>query len=221
MSDAPIRIVIIDDHPLYREGVVSTLRRDASLQVVAQGETAEDALQLTRQHSPDILLLDLGIPGQGLRALSRLREEDITPSTKIVILTASDIEDDLVACLQQGVAGYIVKGVPGGELIRILKSIAQGETYITPTLAARLLARGYTEPRTEPAPIAQLTPREKDVLRCLANGCHNREIAEQLHLSEKTVKHYITSIFKKLNLRNRVEAALFAQKFGLTKQDSD
>ncbi len=212
-----IRIVLVDDHPLYREGVAATLRRDAGLQVVAQGETARHALELAAEYRPDILLLDLGIPGGGLNVLPQLRQQ--VPEMYIVILTASDIEDDLIACLQHGIAGYIVKGVSGSELLDILKQIAAGDKYITPTLAARLLARGYSEPHTQPPPLAQLTPREKDVLRCLAKGCNNREIAARLHLSEKTIKHYVTSILKKLNLRNRVEAALLAQKAGLIADD--
>ncbi len=217
MND-PIRLVIIDDHPLYREGVVATLHRDPQLHIVAQGETADEALALTLQHQPDILLLDLGIPGGGLTALEKLQAQKVP--TQVIILTASDIEDDLIDCLHYGVAGYVIKGVLGGELIRIIKDVACGESYIAPTLAARLLQRGYREPKSQPAPLATLTPREKDVLKCLATGCNNREIASRLHLSEKTVKHYITSILKKLNLRNRVEAALLAQKIGLS-DDTD
>ncbi|RMF49022.1 MAG: DNA-binding response regulator [Anaerolineae bacterium] len=208
-----IRIVIIDDHPLYREGVAATLRRDPHLQVVAEGETAEDALILSRQHRPDILLLDLGIPGNGLQALKQIQQEGLP--VRVVVLTASDLEEDVVAALKYGALGYVVKGVLGRELVSILKGVAAGQSYIAPNLAARLLTSGYREPKTRPAPFATLTQREREILHCLTNGCNNKEIAEQLHLSEKTVKHYISSILKKLNVRNRVEAALMAQKAGL------
>jgi len=212
MSES-IRIVIVDDHPLYREGVAATLRRDPLLHVVAEGETAQDALTLSRTHRPDILLLDLGIPGGGLQALRQIQAEGLP--VRVVVLTASDVEDDVVSSLKYGALGYVVKGVLGRELVSILKNIAAGQSYIAPNLAARLITGGYREPKTRPAPFATLTPRERDILRCVANGCNNKEIAEQLHLSEKTVKHYMTSILKKLNVRNRVEAALMAQKAGL------
>ncbi len=215
MTSETIRLVIVDDHPLYREGVSATIQRDPSLKVIAQGETAEDALRLTRQHQPDILLLDLGIPGSGLQALRQIAQENLP--VKVVVLTASNLEEDVVATLKHGAMGYVVKGVRGRDLIGILKNVAGGQRYVAPDLAARMLTSGYQEPNTQPTPFATLTRRERDILQCLTNGCNNKEIATQLHLSEKTVKHYVSSILKKLNARNRVEAALMAEKAGLFK----
>ncbi len=210
-----IHLVIVDDHPLYREGVATSIQRDPTLNVIAQGETAEDAIRLCQQHQPDILLLDIGIPGNGLNALKEIHQQALP--VKVIILTASDLEEDVMTSIKHNAMGYVVKGVRGKVLIDIIKTVARGQRYVDPDLAARLLANGYQEPHTQPAPFATLTEREREILRCIARGCNNREIAGQLHLSEKTIKHYVSSILRKLNARNRVEAALMAEKAGFSK----
>jgi DNA-binding NarL/FixJ family response regulator len=207
-----IRIVVIDDHPLFREGVVNTLRADARFDVIAEGTTALDALQMASEHLPDLLLLDINIPGGGLNILPRMTAD--CPVTKVIMLTASEEEDAVLSALKAGARGYILKGVAARELIRTLHAVYDGEAYVTPTLAASLLSEMTGDATaTHPAnPLDQLTAREREILQLVATGQSNKEIGFELHLSEKTVKHYMTNILQKLQVRNRVEAALLAQR---------
>lgn len=214
MSDK-IHVVVVDDHPLFREGVATILGAEPDIEVVGQGTTAEEAVRLASELLPDIILLDLDLPGSGLNAARIIA--DTCPVTKIVILTVSEADDHLVAALKVGARAYILKGVAGRELVRILRSVCAGESYVPPVLAASLLmemseagSRG-----SRPAnPLDELTERERQILEHVAAGLSNKEIGLQLHLTEKTVKHYMTNILQKLQVRNRVEAALLAQKSG-------
>jgi DNA-binding NarL/FixJ family response regulator len=212
MSDK-IQIVLIDDHPLFREGVAHTLRLEPDIEVVGQGENAEEAVRLACQLLPDLILLDLDIPGSGLHAAQTIATA--CPATKIVMLTASSEEDDLLMALKAGARAYILKGVPARELVTILRSVWAGAGYVPPSLAAALLTeRTSSAAKTQaPAhPLDELTEREHQILEGVAAGLSNKEIGQELHLSEKTVKHYMTNILQKLQVRNRVEAALLAQK---------
>jgi len=158
-------------------------------------------------------LLDIGIPGGGINAAKAIATA--CPVTKIIMLTASAEEDNLVAALKAGARAYILKGVAARELVRILRSVWAGEGYVTPALAASLLAEmttGTATTRMAPNLLDELTERERQILEQVAAGLSNKEIGQQLHLSEKTVKHYMTNILQKLQVRNRVEAALLAQK---------
>lgn len=204
-----LHILIADDHPLYREGIVFTLEQAPNLRIVGQAGSAENTLALARRTHPHLVLLDITMPGGGLNALAALRQE--LPETKVVILTASDDEDLVRQCLRMGAHGYILKGTTGGELLRAIESIVQGQRYITPELAARVL----TEAIAAPPPHEQLTPREREILILVAQGKSNKEIAAQLFLSEKTVKHHLGNIFRKLRVRNRVEAARYAYEHHL------
>lgn len=214
MSDK-IHVVVVDDHPLFREGVATILGAESDIEIVGQGTTAEEAVRLASELLPDIILLDLDLSGNGLNAARIIA--DTCPVTKIVILTVSEADDHLVAALKVGARAYILKGVAGRELVRILRSVWAGESYVPPVLAASLLmemseagSRG-----SRPAdPLAELTERERQILEHVAAGLSNKEIGLHLHLSEKTVKHYMTNILQKLQVRNRVEAALLAQKSG-------
>jgi DNA-binding NarL/FixJ family response regulator len=214
MSDK-IQIVLIDDHPLFREGVAHTLRTEPDLEVVGQGEKAEEAIRLACQLLPDLILLDVGIPGGGLHAAQTIATA--CPATKIVMLTASTEEDDLMAALKAGARGYILKGVGARELVDILRSVSTGAGYVTPSLAATLLTEmtgHHPRPSSPTNPLDELTEREHQILERVAAGLSNKEIGQELHLTEKTVKHYMTNILQKLQVRNRVEAALLAQKGG-------
>jgi len=217
MSDK-IQLVIVDDHPLFREGVVNTLRAEPDLEVVGQGTTAEDAIHLVDDLLPDLILLDLGIPGGGLNAAQAI--VTTCPVTKIVILTASEEEDHVVLALKTGARAYILKGVSARELVTILRAVGAGIGYVPPALAARLLAEltGGAAVRPVANTLNELTEREYQILERVATGCSNKEIGQQLSLSEKTVKHYMTNILQKLQVRNRVEAALLAQKHGRMEQ---
>lgn len=206
-----IQIVVIDDHPLFREGVVSTLRAEADFEIVGEGTSGTEAIRLAGEHLPDLLLLDINIPGGGLMAVPQIVA--ISPVTKIVMLTASEAEDDVVTALKAGARAYIVKGVAARELKTILRSVQNGEAYVTPTLAASLLAdfQAAASKKTKSSPLQDLTEREHGILELVAGGKSNKEIAAELFLSEKTVKHHMTNILQKLHVRNRVEAALLAQ----------
>ena len=206
-----IQILVVDDHPLFREGVVRTLGSEPDMEIVGEATSADEALSMTAELLPDIVLLDITIPGGGLEAAGRIAAT--SPVTKIVMLTASEAEEDVLTALKAGARGYILKGVSGPVLTGIVRSVYAGEAYVTPSLAASLLS-DMDRPRTgEPHSLVDdLSPREKQILEELASGASNKEIAQLLSLSEKTVKHYMTNILQKLQVRNRVEAALLAQR---------
>lgn len=205
-----IRVAIVDDHPLYRDGVVATFRSAADFRVVGVGGCAGDALSLVRDHNPDILLLDISIPGNGLAAIQALIQSQ--SAVKIVMLTVSEDEHHVSTAMKAGAAGYIVKGVTGRDLTRIAREIQQGARYVSPSLAASIMA----QPKAAAAPsaalegLSELTSREGQVVSHVARGLTNKEVARILTLSEKTVKHHMTSIMQKLQVRNRSEVVLIA-----------
>jgi len=212
MSDK-INIVIADDHTLFREGLAGIISGREEFEVVGQAGTTQEAVQLARDLLPDIILLDIDMPGGGLEAARLIAEE--LPVTRIVVLTSSEEDDHLIGALKIGARAYILKGVAARELIRILLAVWAGESYVPPILAASLLLEmreAGAQQKQSTSPLDELTPRERQILEGLAAGLSNKEIGEQLFLSEKTVKHYMTNILQKLQVRNRVEAALLAQK---------
>lgn len=217
-----LRVVIIDDHTLFRDGLATILGNEMDIEVVGQGGTAVEAVRIARDLLPEIILLDIDIPGGGLEA-ARVIAIDC-PVTKIVILTASEDDDHLISALKTGASAYILKGVAARELVRILHAVASGESYVPPALAASLLLEMHessTHKQKPPEnPMNELTEREREILEGLAAGLSNKEIGQKLFLSEKTVKHYMTNILQKLQVRNRVEAALLAQRSaGLNKPE--
>jgi two-component system, NarL family, nitrate/nitrite response regulator NarL len=206
-----IRIAVVDDHPLFREGVAATLRNNPALEVIGQGASAEQAIQIAQDLLPDVLLLDISLPGNGIEATREISR--LCPYIKVIMLTASENEDHVSSALEAGARGYILKGIGAEDLMRTIHSIHQGESYVTPQLAARLLS----VMKTQAAPSASdglpsLTKREEEILDGVAEGRTNKEIARVLDISEKTVKHYMTNIMHKLQVRNRVEAALVAKR---------
>jgi DNA-binding NarL/FixJ family response regulator len=212
MSDK-IHVVIADDHTLFREGLAGIIAGAEDFEVVGQAGTMEEAVQLARDLLPDIILLDIDMPGGGLEAARIVAEE--FPVTRIVILTSSEEDDHLIRALKLGARAYVLKGVAARELIRILRAVQAGESYVPPMLAASLLLEmreAHSQQKQSTSPLDELTARERQILESLAAGLSNKEIGEQLFLSEKTVKHYMTNILQKLQVRNRVEAALLAQK---------
>lgn len=209
----PIRIVIADDHPIYREGVARTLAEDAGLDVVGQAQDAPGAVELATRLAPDLVLLDLSMPGGG--GLAALRAIQALPAPpRVAMLTASEEDDEVMQALKGGALGYVLKGVGARDLVGIVKDLARGQSYVSPALAGRLLAVMREGGKTaKPAnPLAELSKREEDILRLVAEGRSNKEIGLALDLQEKTVKHYMTSILQKLHLRNRVEAAVLARE---------
>jgi DNA-binding NarL/FixJ family response regulator len=208
------QIVVVDDHPLLRQGVAHTLGAEPDFEVVGQGATADDAIRLACELLPEVILLDIDMPGGGLEAARTIAAA--CPVTKVVMLTVSEREDDVAEAFRAGARGYILKGVSARELVSILRAVAAGEGYVTPTLAAGLLADlTETRPGAGPTnPLDALTQREREILERVAAGSSNKEVAQELYLSEKTVKHYMTTILQKLQVRNRVEAAIMARGGG-------
>jgi DNA-binding NarL/FixJ family response regulator len=210
----PLQIAIIDDHPLFREGVAHTLGAQPDFEIVGEGESADDAVRIAGEKLPDVMLLDVSMPGGGISAVRQIASA--FPVVKIVMLTVSEQEEDVTAALRAGARAYVLKGVAARELVRILRSVASGEVYVTPTLAANVLVEltGGAGARHASSPLDELTERERQIVELVAGGDSNKEIAAQLHLSEKTVKHHMTNILQKLQVRNRVEAALLARSSG-------
>jgi DNA-binding NarL/FixJ family response regulator len=207
-----VHVVIVDDHPLFREGVAGLLASQPDMEVVGQGASADEAVRLARDLLPDLVLLDIDMPGGGLNAARAIA--DACPVTHIVILTVSEADDHLIAALKAGARAYILKGVAGRELVAILRGVLAGESYVPPALAASLLlemGEGGARARAAADPLDELTAREREILELLAQGLSNKEIGQRLFLAEKTVKHYMTNILQKLQVRNRVEAALLAR----------
>ena len=211
MSEA-IQIVVADDHPLLREGVVLSLVESGGFVVVGQAGNAEEAVSKVEAHMPDIVLLDVSMPGSGLKAAATISAR--FPAIKIVMLTISEADDDLLEALRAGARGYVLKGVSAAELIEVLQGVATGGSYVPPALAARVLASMQGRGSREVPEAEALAPREAEILRLVATGRSNKEIARELDLQEKTVKHYMTNILQKLQVRNRVEAALKARELG-------
>ncbi len=205
-----IRIVLADDHPIFRDGLVVSLEETGEFEVVGVGGSSADAVRLCQELRPDVVLLDLSMPGSGISAAKQISED--STAGHIAMLTVSEDDSDVMAAMNAGAIGYVLKGISAVDLRRVLKGISQGEAHVSPTLAARVLKVMQAGKSAEPDPIEDLTKREEDILRLVAKGLTNREVANKLKLQEKTVKHYMTAILEKLHARNRVEAALMAHE---------
>ncbi|RVQ02608.1 LuxR C-terminal-related transcriptional regulator [Sinorhizobium meliloti] len=202
-----IRVAVVDDHPLFREGVTRSLSEIDGFEVVAEGGSRDEAIAIAQSFSPDVMLLDISMPGGGLNAIPAILS--VAPSQKIVMLTVSEANDDVAAALKEGAKGYLLKGIGARALADVIRTVASGESYVAPTLSAKLL----TGQLANPAPaksnlVAELTRREQEVLHLVASGMSNKQIARKLDLHEKTVKHHMTQIMAKLDVANRTEAAM-------------
>jgi len=211
MSDL-ITIIVVDDHPLFREGVVTTLIESGKFDVVAQAGNKDDAIILAEKHIPDLMLIDVSMPGGGIEAASELAIR--VPVVKVIMLTVSEQEHDVQAALKAQARGYVLKGVASDDLINILLDISRGDSYISSNLAVNLLMRSTEDAEQTTPEDFDLNERERQILEKLASGMSNREIADDIHLSEKTVKHYMTNIMNKLHVSNRVQAAIKAYEMG-------
>lgn len=211
MSDM-IRIVLADDHPIYRDGLARSLSDDAGIEVVGEASDGVEAVEVVLRERPDVVLLDISMPrGGGIAALSRIMQMEAPP--RVAMLTASEADDDLMQAIKLGAMGYILKGVGASELVDLVHELHAGRSYVSPGLAGRLLvAMRRRDAKAEVNPLDDLSKREEDILKLVAQGKSNREVGEALELQEKTVKHYMTSILQKLQVRNRVEAAMLARQ---------
>jgi two-component system, NarL family, nitrate/nitrite response regulator NarL len=211
-----IRVIVADDHPLFREGVITSLTNSDDIVVVAEAGSAEETVRLVGDERPDVVLLDAGMPGGGLQAVSRIASD--WPATRIVMLTVSDDEHTVASAMRGGASGYVLKGVSADELRGVVRSVYRGETYVPPALAVAL-----RRPAPDPArsdPLAVLSRRERQVLELLAMGLSNQQIALKLARSEKSIKAHVTHILRKLQVRSRVEAALLGARLGLGRDDT-
>ncbi|WP_094121096.1 two-component system response regulator NarL [Pantoea conspicua] len=213
MTPEKFTLLLIDDHPMLRNGLKQLIALDETLQVVAEAGNGFDGVALAEQHDPDLILLDLNMPGlNGLDTLSRLRE--ISLSGRVVVFSVSDHEEDVVSALKRGADGYLLKDMEPEALLKALHQAAAGQTVLSEALTPILVAR-LREDRPAPArDINQLTRRERDILQLISAGMTNKAIARKLAISESTVKVHVKYLLKKMNLKSRLEAAVWALQNG-------
>ena len=213
-DDEVIRVLIADDQALFRRGLYVVLGTEENIEVVAEAEDGEQAIVKAEEMAPDVVLMDVRMPRvNGIEAASRIRET--LPSTKILMLTVSDEEDDLYEAIKAGANGYLLKEISVEEVASAIRAVVQGQSLISPSMASKLLnefnslARQAADRREQlPAPV--LTARELEVLKLVARGMSNRDVADQLYISENTVKNHVRNILEKLHLHSRMEAVMYA-----------
>ena len=217
-----IKVLIVDDHTLFRRGIASVLAGQAELEVVGEASDGLEAIKRARQLKPDVVLMDLNMPNcSGLEATQVLQLE--MPQLKMLVLTVSESEADLFAAVKFGAKGYLLKKAEPAELVQAIVSVALGGVMVSPMMATKLLAEfkdlssGMAKEPVEQTD-ANLSPREGDVLQLVAKGQTNKEIADSLFISENTVKTHLQSILEKLHLANRSQAAAYAVKKGLAQE---
>jgi DNA-binding NarL/FixJ family response regulator len=203
-----IRVLIVDDHPVVREGVAAVLERERDIEIVASAAAVDEGLRLAARFHPDVILLDVRMPGgdtlDDVQAFAR-------EGRGVLVFTAYDADNDVFRAIRGGAKGYLLKGTPAAEIAHAIRQVHAGESYLSPRIAAKLV-KGVTEPR---ARTGLLSPRERGVLRLVAAGLSNRQIGETLSISERTVKFHVTAIFNKLGADNRAQAVALAAERGL------
>ncbi len=203
-----IRILLVDDHPVVRDGLVAVLEDETDFQIVGSVGTVDEALLFVSRLRPDVILLDLELPGTGgIDALPRLAEA--SPDSRVIVFTAYDADERVVAAIKGGAKGYVLKGAAAGEIAQAVRAVHAGGSYLTPRVAAKVMAQ-VARPRP-----ASLTGREHQVLRLVAEGLATKQIARRLGISERTVKFHVTSVLNKLGAENRAQAVAVASQRGL------
>jgi DNA-binding NarL/FixJ family response regulator len=208
-----IRVIVADDHALFRRGLEMVLKSEPDIEVVAEANDGNEVVALSEQHMPDLVLMDVRMPGRsGIEATQSIK--DAVPHTKILMLTISDEEEDLYDAIKAGANGYLLKEISIEEVAGAIRSVHMGQSLISPSMASKLLnefaamARKDEEKQQMPAP--RLTEREMEVLTLVAQGLNNRDIAKHLFISENTVKNHVRNILEKLHLHSRMEAVVYA-----------
>jgi len=215
-GDEPITVLLIDDHTLFRSGIRSLLQRHEEFAVVGEASDGVEGIKRARQLHPDVVLLDLNMPGMsGLETLQLLLQD--RPDAAVVMLTVSEEADDLAAALQAGARGYLLKNIETDVLVRAIRRAHAGEAVLAESMTSKLVlhVKGGQGRPGEASEFDRLTPREREILACLARGESNKVIARSLALAESTVKIHVQNILKKLNLSSRVQAAVYAVERGL------
>jgi len=211
-AGASLRVVVIDDHTLFRRGLTALLAREPGFAVVGEAADGFDGIRTVAATQPDVVLLDLNMPGiSGVEALQAIRKE--APASHIVMLTVSEDAEDLLAALRAGADGYLLKNIDSDFLVQSIRRAAEGESVVSPEMTGKLV-RGVRE-GAAPGPADTLSPREREILRHLAKGSSNKEVARALELAESTVKIHVQHILRKLNLSSRVQAAVWAIEHGV------
>jgi two-component system NarL family response regulator len=210
----PIRVLVVDDHALFRRGLEMVLIQEPDIEVIGEASDGEEAVAMVHDLTPDVVLMDIRMPrGSGLQACAAIK--DLVPSARIVMLTMSDDEADLYEAIKAGASGYLLKEIPVYEVAAAIRAVHTGQSLISPAMAGKLLtefASLMREPAEEPAAARppRLTDRELEVLKLVARGMNNRDIAKELYISENTVKNHIRNILEKLQLHSRMEAVVYA-----------
>jgi DNA-binding NarL/FixJ family response regulator len=208
-----IQLLLVDDQGIIREGLRSLLEAKTDLQIVGEAENGQMAVELALSLKPDVVLMDVRMPiMDGVAATRALTEK--APDIKVLVLTTFDDDEYVTQAIRCGAKGYLLKDTPSTELADAIRAVHKGYTQFGPGLIEKTL--GGSPSSVEPPPeFAQLTPREQEVLQLIAKGCSNREIAEQLYISERTVKNHVNSVLRRLNLRDRTQVAILASKWSL------
>ncbi|MDN3444152.1 response regulator transcription factor [Microbacterium sp. APC 3901] len=205
-----IRVVVVDDHPIVRSGIVGLLALDTGLEVVGQAANGAEAVDLATRLRPDVVLMDLRMPGtSGIEATSRIATE--LPGVHVLVLTTYETDDDILGAIEAGASGYLLKAAPQEEIVAGIRAVAEGHTVLAPTIAATLVTRMRGDRSVRP----QLSPRELEVLRLVAAGRSNPEIARELFIGEATVKTHLIHVFEKLEVSDRTRAVTLALELGL------
>jgi DNA-binding NarL/FixJ family response regulator len=216
----PIRVLIVDDHALFRRGLEMVLAEEGDIDLVGEASDGAEAVEKAGEALPDVVLMDIQMPrSSGIEACRAMKQ--MSPSTKIVMLTISDEEEDLFEAIRAGASGYLLKDIPYDEVADVVRAVHGGQSLINPSMAAKLLTefaalakREDSEP-TEQVPAPRLTDREIEVLKLVARGMNNRDIAKELFISENTVKNHVRNILEKLQIHSRMEAVMIAVRENL------
>ena len=210
-----IRIMIADDHSIVREGLKQLLELEPDFEVVAQASNGMETVQKVQEMKPDVLLLDINMPVMnGIKALKKIREDEDV-KTKVIILTIHEDREYLIETMQIGAVGYILKDSDSASFFRAIRDAYNGESYIQPKLAAELI-REFNKPKgLRIKNENEMTQREYEVITLIAEGMNNKDIAEKLFISEKTVKNHVSNIFRKINVCDRTQAAIYAYKHNI------
>ena len=211
----PIRVLLVDDHTLFRSGIRLLLQRHSDFEVVGEAAVGVDGVKRARELRPDIVLLDLHMPGLSGHDAIQLILQD-TPSCQVILLTVSEDADDLADALKNGAAGYLLKNIDADYLLGALRRAFAGDSVISESMTAKLVARFRNPAPVRSSGADKLTPREREILGELAAGLANKEIARKLDVAESTVKIHLQSILKKLGVHNRVQAAIYAVEHGIS-----
>jgi two-component system, NarL family, nitrate/nitrite response regulator NarL len=215
-SAMPIRLVFVDDHPTLLAGLATIFASDDRFEIVGTGTTADEALGLARSKLPDVMILDLSMPGEVFGAIEEISRQ--IPTLKLVVFTAFANVDLALKALDAGAHAFVLKGRPADDLYEAIQAVRRGDLFVSPEFSQRVVAGFRNRARRETTAVVKLSAREQQLVNCLLEGQTNKEIARTLELTEKTVKHYMTNLMTKLQVKNRLEVVLAARKLNASRE---